>query len=556
MALIDLLPVEVLLMVLENCDNKTRISAGQVSTGWRNAARRHHSLWNDIDLSLPEVPIQDIAPVLKRLVGYSFPLPLSVFADAANMSWEHLRTTYASMAQMKLPLSIFKRLVTIEPSIYLSNHFVGTNAALAVDPDLSPEVANQGMLLSVAWIHYTENEGRAHDLVPLDEEGCLTELEPTLKRAGVVNQHEWLILHTRLNASTGRYRSIAIANWSHLTRLTLTLPGTYQYLPILAQTSNLTTVTLSFPSGCPPIQPGDDPLRKLQPFGYQPHRRIRLPYLQGLSLYFHGDSFHFPASWNFLDSLGGCVNLMQFVFHTDHFTKYDSQMKMNLLAVQLGISDSGISAPGVSRRHAYYDPLYNFLRHAGQNLMCLHSVLGPGLDIRSLLDSIGHERIVCLVLSSICWDPRETVYDLQCTTSQLLNTIAQGGFPNLKDLSLGYPISSVQDLEAIHQFHPSRSPVLKWFKFAAVNSDLTICRAKGMLDGQRTGAGCPWMNLRDFIRFDERPYLPLSFKGVVSRPALCLTYGRPPDGYVGPGNFADWSLDRVNDYVVHLDSFT
>ena len=231
---------------------------------------------------LPDVPVRHVAPLLKRVIGYALPLPLSIFADSINMGPGRLSATYRSI--VRLPLPVFKRIVSTELSVYLSDHFIGTNAAVVLDPGSLPEI-KETRLLAVVWIHHCDDEGgREQAIVPLVEEECLAERQPTLKKAGVVNRDEWFIIHTRLSPSTGRCRSIAIADWSNMTRLTLSLPGTYQYLPILAQTTYLKVVSLAFRSGCPPVRPGDDPLRTLNPFGYQPNRGIRLKYLQGLSL--------------------------------------------------------------------------------------------------------------------------------------------------------------------------------------------------------------------------------------------------------------------------------
>jgi len=250
--------------------------------------------------------------------------------------------------------------------------------------------------------------------------------------------------------------------------------------------------------------------------------------------------------------------LTQFAFHSDHLAKYDSHMKINLLAIQLGISKVSESAPEEAPRHAYYDPLYSFLRHAGQSLACFHSVLGPGLNPRTLLSSIGHERVTCLALSSICWDPRQTGYDLQLTASEVLDTITQRGFPHLRDLTFEYPISSIQDLNAIHNFLPFRSPIMKWFKFRVVNSDCwKVVRAKAMFDGQRTGRDSPWVDISDFVELDSgdggRPSLGVGFRGTVRRPMFSLHYSTPPDGFVDEFSFVDWGLDRLFDQIVQID---
>ena len=389
MAPIDTLPSEVLRLVFAQCDHGTRvILASTVCRKWRDAALDTPSLWNLIDLSLPDVSPDKVLPVIETTIHNAgrYGRPVSAFADLLDVDQE--KSLAIADALTPLCLTTFRNLVAVEPFNINGIHgsviqsFIGTNAASAIKPeDTGREPLGTGDELKLAWVHRARDEDPRDDFTAVDADECLSSLSPALEDAGVTRPDEWLIIHTHLNSTTGRLYSIALANWSQISWLTLTLPGTYQYLPILAQTPRLAFAWLTFQN--PPIGRDDDPLSP-QPFGFKGRHTIDLPHLHSLFINFIEDSFiDFPSSWHFLDSVTA-GNLKGFNFTSTHlvdgpFADYEWDLFIDILAGRYTAREE------ILPRHIpAYHSLYTFLQHSGGSVQNGLHPIPAGLEGRSV----------------------------------------------------------------------------------------------------------------------------------------------------------------------------
>jgi len=207
--------------------------------------------------------------------------------------------------------------------------------------------------------------------------------------------------------------------WKDITILRLTLPGSsYRYLPILAQSSIVTWLNLTFTS--PPIFPTDNQTQR-RPVGYKGRRGISLPSLRIFAVTFLNNSFTYAPSWKFFDAIKASSKVLTEVrFDSDHFSK----------------------RPVVEVGPEAYGPFYNFLSDYAHNLDTFYSTIGPGMGVDTLLECMTVKRkfIPQLELKLHRPDPRYPLVHPEESLSTLLETINRR-FNYIEQLYLTHPIS-------------------------------------------------------------------------------------------------------------------
>lgn len=399
---IDTLPIEVLIRVFAHCDYETRLSLAGVCRNWRYFSLDTLTLWNPIDLSLPDVPpTSSVRPVLEGIIRNAQRLnrPISAFADIFGMDKPKLQAVAEALYQ-HVPLETFRDLVALEPFNidgehgHISHPYINVNGAISFEGPLK-----------LAWVHRTRDEDTPnpftipHPGINKDEDPIFlstlslevssthskgeqgpefepkhvindevfTSISPTLDGAGITKGEEWFIIHTHLNSARGRLDSIAFANWGNLVGIQLALPGTYQYLHILENAPQLRIVSLTFDSA--PIIMDDQFLFPDQPFGFKGPCSIQLPNLNTLSISFQGPCFEdFPSSWNFLDSIK-VTSLEGFSFTSSHLI--DNPMadtEFYRLTNILKGSTGGVPDTVLQWHISAYYALYKFIRRSGSRV--------------------------------------------------------------------------------------------------------------------------------------------------------------------------------------------
>ena len=368
-------------------------------------------------------------------------------------------------------------------------------------------------------------------------------------------QKRFIAFRTTFSLATGRLRSnISVAQWTEVTVLFLTLPGSsYRYLPILAETKKLKNLRLTFTS--PPIFDTDDPSTP-QPTAYPGNQKIHLPSLALFEVRFLNGSFVYPSSWKFFDAFAADEHsqLDHVTFYSDHF--------------QLWPPPVGSAA---------YIPFFYFLRRLCRlTLGKFESSVGPGMDVQSLISSLSswsHVREDCdrhideLILTYENWDPRH-ISTAKDSLWQALDIISKR-YSTVGGIFLSYPLpkdseSGGHDLGRLGCFMEElcsrdgfgsspwqKCKVLCDISLYIINSDVQMIR-KNQAYPINVESPLSWKaNLDQHLEPTERLSIPDDFKGHIRHKSpviIDISWGGPDPGtqYVNPR----WGLSSTGKYEV------
>jgi len=571
---------ELLCLIFSHSDDlQTLLNVPQVCSAWREASLEDTALWTDVNinaiLDLSYSSSQGAADpkwaTNERLAGSEGKekalmclvlergkeRALSITGDflgtyIANSGFSFANTRFlpkvfrgaAALAIEKRPLSDIKSVLFIQHAYPTADAFVPT---LKLQDPAPLTVRCTGKPTGCVWIHsteYTHPTLSDQDLAP-----DMTDFEAVRKLKGWEEEDEeynavkqsFFVFRTMFSTATGKLRSsfsLSEGRLAALWLLELSLPGSsYRYLPMLAQMSGLKSLKLVFTS--PPIFPTDDSSAPY-PAAYPGDQTIRLPSLLRLAVQFLNGSFAYTSSWKFFDAFAAGSGKLDMSFHTDHFQMWPPQVTPEA-----------------------YVPLYNFLKRSCGMANSFSSSVGPGMDVESLINSIGGRQengrlhLDQLCLTSECWDPRQTLTPRE-SLSHVLDVISQR-YVSIHELLLAYPLPNVSgshgkaDFEPLERFmHGLSAP--DGFGFSAhrckvqkmsmevINSDVRMIKGNGAYPITIPSPGPLEVNLNEHLEAVTQPSIPKDFKGHIMRGSpVSVTFETPRFGRDG----AQWGLSSV-----------